>query len=77
MTKRQEPLKNLMRDRYNVEQGLTLYQIFARVYPDAVLELHEEYGLKDPTSCNSLKHYDITYDKNIRQLIKHVRKRNR
>ena len=65
-------LKDLMRNRTTVEQGLTLWEIFFHVYSDVVNEFHDENAL-DPSSYNLLGCYSPIYDMYIRRLIKHVR----
>ena len=44
--KRAQPFKDLMRDRTTVEQGLTLWEIFSRVYSDVIDEYAKECGLE-------------------------------
>lgn len=74
MTNRQARLKNLMRDRNTVDQGLTLYQVFCEVYPDIVEEYtpgkRDEYGVETVEYVFRNKYYD-SY---TRRLIKQLRK---
>jgi hypothetical protein len=73
MTRRQEKLKNLMKDRNTTERGLTLYQVFCEVYPDIV----EEYtpGKRDEYGVETVEYvYQERYQSYTRRLIKHLRK---
>lgn len=73
MAKRQERLKNLMKDRNATEQGLTLYQIFCEVYPDVV----EEYrnGKRDEYGVETVEYvFRNKYNLYTRRMIKHLRR---
>ncbi len=73
MTKRQERLKSLMRDRNTIEQGLTLYQVFCEVYPDIVEEYR--YGKRDEYGVETIEYvFREKYNLYTSRLIKHLRK---
>jgi hypothetical protein len=74
MTRRQEKLKSLMKDRNTTDEGLTLYQVFCEVYPDIVEEYTpgkwDEYGGFETLDYTFRNKYNLY----TRNLIKHLRK---
>jgi hypothetical protein len=69
--KRMQRLKDLMKHRTTVEEGLTLYQVFCEVYPDIVEEYHD--GKRDEEGVATLDYiFRVKYNTCTSQVIKRL-----